>query len=128
MNLHGIAAAAIGAINPFIPVSIRVSAGATEDDSGRPIKAYAAPLAAMGQKQPVSGREIERFNQQGIQGVACKMYLNGNYEGMFRVLGKGGDMIDIPGEGQTYFVASVMERWPDWCCVALTMQNNASIK
>lgn len=127
MNLHGIASAAIGAVNPFIPVSIRQSIGATEDDSGRTVPAYAAPVAAKGQKQPVSGREIERFQQQGIQGVTCKMYLNGNFEGMFRVLGKGGDLIDIPGEGQTYLVASVMERWPDWCCVALSMQNKASI-
>jgi hypothetical protein len=48
------------------------------------------------------------------------MYVRGNVEGLFRVLGKGGDLLEF--EGQKYLVASVMERWPDWCCVALTMQ------
>lgn len=126
MNLHGIVSAAIGAVNPFIPVSIRQSTGAAEDNTGRSVPGYAPALPAMGQKQPVSGRDIERLQQQGIQGVTCKLYLNGNYEGMFRVLGKGGDLIDFGG--QTYLVAAVMERWPDWCSLALTMQNDASIK
>lgn len=128
MNLHGIVSAAIGTVNPHIPISIRKSTGATESESGRSIPSYAPGIAAKGQKQPVSGRDIERLQQQGIQGVTCKMYLNGNYEGLFRVLGQGGDLIDIPGEGQTYSVANVMERWPDWCCLALTMMNNTSIK
>lgn len=126
MNLHGIVSAAIGTVNPHIDITIRRSLGATENESGRSAPAYSEPIPAKGQKQPVSGKDIERFNQQNIQGITCKMYLNGNYEGMFRVLGQGGDLIDFGG--QTYLVASVMERWPDWCCVALTMQNNASIK
>lgn len=125
MNLHGIVSAAIGAVNPHIQVTIRQSIGATEDATGRTVAAYAAPISTMGQKQPVSNGDIQRFQQLGIQGVHCKMYLNGNYEGMFRVLGKGGDLIGF--QGQTYLVADVIERWPDWCCLALTMQNNASI-
>lgn len=120
MNLHQLVRGAIGSINPDIPVTIKQSTGATgEDDTGRVTPIYAT-LTATGQKQPLTGRDIERFQQQGIQGVTCKMHLNGNYEGMFRVLGKGGDLLLFGG--QTYAVASVMERWPDWCCVALTMQ------
>lgn len=124
MNLHGIVSAAIGAVNPFIPVTIRQSLGATENAAGRTTPSYGPALPAMGQKQPVTGRDIERFQQQNIQGVTCKMYLNGNYEGLFRVLGKGGDLIEF--ESQTYLVVCVMERWPDWCCLALTMQLNQS--
>lgn len=110
----------VGAVNPDIPVTIMPSAGSAEDDTGRVIPAYGATISAYGQKQPLTGRDIERFQQQNIQGVTCKMHLNGNYEGLFRVLGKGGDLLQFGG--QTYLVASVMERWPDWCCVALTMQ------
>lgn len=120
MNLHGLVRGTIRAVNPDIPVTIRPSAGASEDDTGRVIPAYGTPINTTGQKQPVTGRDIERFQQQNIQGVTCKMYVYGNVEGLFRVLGKGGDLLEF--QGQTYLVASVLERWPDWCCVALTMQ------
>lgn len=120
MNLHQLVRGVVGAVNPDIPVSVMPSAGATEDDTGRTIPSYGATIQTTGQKQPVTGRDIERFQQQNIQGVTCKMHLNGNFEGLFRVLGKGGDLLQF--EGRTYLVASVMERWPDWCCVALTMQ------
>jgi len=120
VNLHNLVRGVVGAVNPDIPVTIKPSAGSAEDDTGRVIPAYGADVQTYGQKQPVTGRDIARFQQQNIQGVTCKMYLNGNYEGLFRVLGKGGDLLLFGG--QTYLVASVMERWPDWCCVALTMQ------
>lgn len=120
MNLHGMVRGVISAVNPDIPVTVKPSTGSTEDDSGRVVPAYGAPISTTGQKQPLTGKDIERFQQQNIQGVTCKMHINGNFEGLFRVLGKGGDLLQF--EGRTYLVASVMERWPDWCCVALTMQ------
>ena len=120
MNLHQLVRGVVGAVNPDISVSVMPSTGSTEDDTGRSIPSYGTTIQTTGQKQPVTGRDIERFQQQNIQGVTCKMHLNGNYEGLFRVLGKGGDLLQF--EGRTYLVASVMERWPDWCCVALTMQ------
>lgn len=120
MNLHELVRGAIGAINPERDVTICVSTGATEDASGRTVPSYAAPIPAKGQKQDLSGSDITRLQGQNIQGVVCKMYLTGNYEGLFRVLGKGGDLLTF--DGQTYLVAKVIERWPDWCCLALTMQ------
>lgn len=120
MNLHEIVRGAIGAINPEISVRIRVSTGATEDASGRTVPGYAQSIDTVGQKQDLSGPDIYRLQAQNIQGVVCKMYLNGNYEGLFAVLGKGGDLLVFGG--QTYLVAKVLERWPDWCCLALTMQ------
>jgi hypothetical protein len=120
VNLHQLVRGVVGAVNPDIPVTIKPSAGAAEDDTGRAVPAYGPTIQTSGQKQPITGRDIERFQQQNIQGVTCKMHLNGNFEGLFRVLGKGGDLLQF--EGRTFLVASVMERWPDWCCVALTMQ------
>jgi hypothetical protein len=120
MNLHQLVRGVISGVNPDIPVIVLPSTGATEDRSGKTHPTYGAAINTTGQKQPVTGRDIERFQQQNIQGVTCKMYLNGNYEALFRALGKGGDLLQF--EGRTYLVASVMERWPDWCCLALTMQ------
>jgi hypothetical protein len=121
MNLHGIVSGAVGAINPFIPVVIQQNTGYTTSPDGTQVPAYTT-VNTTGQKQDLSGKDILRLNSLNIQGVVCKMYLNGNYEGVFRALGKGGDLLTFGG--QTYLVAQVLERWPDWCCVALTMQVN----
>lgn len=119
MNLHGIAAGAIGAVNPFVPVVVKQSLGYTTESDGTQVPSYRV-INTTGQKQALTGKDIERLNSLNAQGVTDKMYLNGNFEGVFRVLGKGGDLISSCGK--TYLVASVMERWPDWCCVALMMQ------
>lgn len=122
MNLHNLVRGAIQSVNPDIPVTILPSTGSGENAAGKTIPTYGSPIVTSGQKQPVTGKDIERFQQQNIQGVTCKMHLNGNYEGLVRTLGKGGDLVQF--EGQTYLIANVMERWPDWCCVALTLQPN----
>lgn len=120
MNLHGIVRGAIQSVNPDIPVVVRRSVGATQDASGRSIPGYAAPVQVMGQKQELTGKDIFRLQGQNVQGVDCKMYLNGNIEGLIRADGRGGDLLEF--EGRVYLVKSVLERWPDWCSLALTMQ------
>jgi hypothetical protein len=119
MNLHGIASAAVSAVNPMIPVTIKQSAGYTTADDGKQVPAYRT-INATGQKQALSGGDIARLQSLNVQGVTDKMYLNGNFEGVFRAMGKGGDLV-LAG-GRTYLVSQVLERWPDWCCLALTMQ------
>lgn len=124
MNLHSAVAGAIGAINPFIPVSIQRSTGYTVAPGGKQVPSYATVPSMMGQKQPLSGSDIYRLNTLNIQGVTCKMYLNGNYEGVVRDDGQGGDLFTFGTPAKLYLVTQVMERWPDWCCVALTMQES----
>jgi hypothetical protein len=119
MNLHSIVSGAIGAVNPFIPVSIKQSTGYTTAPDGTQVPAYNT-ITTTGQQQALSGGDILRLSNLNIQGVTTKMYLTGQYEGVFRVLGKGGDLLAFGG--QTYLVAQVLERWPDWACVALSMQ------
>jgi hypothetical protein len=119
MNLHGLVRSAIGTVNPEIPVTIRSSTGYTTAPDGSQVPSYST-LATTGQRQALSGGDIMRLNNLNVQGVTEKMYLTGNYEGVFRVLSKGGDLMDFGG--QTYLVSAVLERWPDWCCVALTLQ------
>lgn len=119
MNLHSMASGAIGTVNPFIPVAIKQSTGYTTSPDGKQVPTYST-LTTTGQKQALSGGDIYRLNSLNVQGVTTKMYLNGNYEGVFRVLGKGGDLLTFGG--QTYLVSAVIERWDSWCCIALTMQ------
>lgn len=119
MNLHAAVSGVIGAVNPFVPVSIQQSTGYTTNPDGKQVPTY-TPVSTTGQKQALTGGDILRLNSLNVQGVSEKMYLNGNYEGLIRATGKGGDLLTF--NGQTYLVAAVLERWPDWCCVALTMQ------
>lgn len=119
MNLHGLARSAIATVNPETPVTIRSSTGYTTAADGSQMPTYTT-LSTTGQRQALSGGDIMRLNNLNVQGVTEKMYLNGNHEGVFRVLGKGGDLMTFGGK--TYLVSAVLERWPDWCCVALTLQ------
>lgn len=119
MNLHNIVSGAIGAINPFVPVSIQQSTGYTTGSDGSQIPSYST-VTTTGQEQALTGGDILRLNNLNVQGVVCKMYLNGNIEGLVRATGKGGDLLTFGG--RTYLVSAVLERWADWCCVALTMQ------
>lgn len=45
MNLHGIVAGVISAVNPFVPVTVKVSTGDTDDVAGKRTPSYATPGA-----------------------------------------------------------------------------------
>jgi hypothetical protein len=119
LNLHGIVSGAIGAINPQRSITVLQSTGYTTADDGTQMPIYRT-LNVTGQIQDLSGKDIMRLNGLNIQGLMQKAYLTGDFEGVFRVLGKGGDLLKFGG--RTYLVTVVLERWPDWVCVALTMQ------
>lgn len=121
MNVRQLAAEATGAVNTPVAVTIESSTGYTTNADGTQAPTYTT-IQTTGSVQALTGKDIERLNGLNVQGVLSKIYLNGNYEGLFRVTGKGGDLIKYGG--QTYLVASVMERWADWCCLALTLQTD----
>ena len=121
MNLHRIAASATRTVTPGLPAVVKQSAGYTTATDGSQVPAYTLTQATA-DLQALTGRDIERLNGLNVQGVTEKAYLTGNFEGVFRVLGKGGDLLVV--NGRTYLVSAVLERWPDWCCVALTMQTD----
>lgn len=119
MNLHSIVSGAIGAVNPQRDIVVWKSTGYTTAADGSQIPAYTT-IPTTGQVQELTGRDIMRLAGLNIQGVTQKAYLSGNFEGVFRVMDRGGDLLKFGG--QTYLVAVVLERWPDWVCVGLTMQ------
>ena len=118
MNLHGIVSGATGAVNPMRPMTIKQSTGyAIVDYVQTPTY---ATLNASGQVQALTGKDLAMLNGLNVQGATNAIYLAGNYEGVFRVLGKGGDLIVFGGI--TYLVVAVLERWPDWCKLAVVAQ------
>lgn len=119
MNLHSVVSGAIGSVNPFIPIEVQQSTGYTTDANYNQIPTYAT-IQTTGQVQPLSASDVRKLEGMNIQNVTQAVYLNGNFEGVFRVLGKGGDLLVF--NGYTYLVNAVLERWPDWCKVGVTMQ------
>lgn len=122
MNLHGIVAGAIGAVNPMRSMVVKQSTGYTIVNYVQ-VPAYTT-LNVSGQAQALTGKDLAMLNGLNVQGAMSAIYLSGNFEGVFRVLGKGGDLI-IYG-GITYLVVAVLERWPDWCKVAVVAQMDAT--
>lgn len=128
MNLHGIVAPAIGIVNPFVSATVKRSAGYTILPDGNRVPAY-TEFPARVQVQALTYTDITRLDSQNIQGVRRAIYLNGAVMGIVRVDERGGDLIVFPAgtlpEGNIWLAAHVLEAWPDWCKVAITLQNGS---
>lgn len=122
MNLHKIASNAIKSVNPMGDVFIKISTGYTTEDDGTQTPEYDITTVP-GQIQPLGAKDLAKLQGLNIQGVTQKVYLTGNFEGVFRSLGKGGDLLVICDK--TYLVHAVLERWPDWSAVGISAQLDA---
>lgn len=197
MNLHGIASGYVAAVNPLIPISIRMSTGyeidpetfvsgpsyatpgglsasiadgiltvsavsagklmerqtltgagvlpetqivsqLTGDDGGigtyQLNRIYESPLAEvamtsdlilMAQVQPITWRDLQQMEGVNLGGTRRKIYINGTTDGIVRSLRKGGDLVTIAVgvNAGVWLVPQVLEQFPDWCCAAITLQN-----
>lgn len=77
--------------------------------------------------QALSGTDLRHMDGLNIQGVMRSVYLYGDVEGIVRAQGRGGDMLQFPmtpgSDVQNWLVTQVMESWPHWCRVIVTLQN-----
>lgn len=74
--------------------------------------------------QALQYNDIIQLDALNIQGERRKIYINGEVDGLVRADKKGGDLITTP-DGKVWKVAISLEQWPDWCCVAVTLQDDA---
>lgn len=127
MNLHGIVAGAIGTINPFVAATVKRSNGYTTSPDGSRVPLY-VPFTARLQVQALTYRDLELLDGLNISGIRRAIYLSGEVEGVVRAQKEGGDLIVFPKgtlpEGDTWLAAYVLEAWPDWRKIAITLQNN----
>lgn len=124
MNLHAIAAPFIGAVNPNILAILQTSAGSTTSADGKrsPLFAYQNVIA---QVQPMSTGDLKQTDGLNLNGTKRSIYLYGESNATVRPSSKGGDLITIASGANagTWLVAMVLEQWPDWVKVAVTLQN-----
>lgn len=125
MNLHGIVASAVGTVNPPQAAVLRISTGYTTAPDGDRTPTYAPDQTVQAQIQDLSQRDIFHLEGLNIQGSEKIMYLNGELSGLVRATNKGGDLVILNNGTEFWLVTAVLEQWPDWCKVAVTMQNGA---
>jgi hypothetical protein len=124
VNLHGIVGNAVGAVNPQVTVSYQESVGYVTDPSGRQVPSYKQPLPAFAQVQALSYMDLKQLEGVNMNGDRRAMYLYGHVEGVIRPKAKGGDLI-TDERGNVWLVVQNLEQWPNWCKVAVTLQNGS---
>jgi hypothetical protein len=122
VNLHHVAVQAVCAVNPQVRVTLQVSNGQVTNADGTRSPQYMPPALVMAQIQALTADEIRHVDALNIQGEKRAIYLTGKLDGLVRPEKKGGDIIVFP-DGSTWLVVLVLEYWPDWCKVAVTLQN-----
>jgi hypothetical protein len=129
MNLHGIVAPLVAAVNPTIYATIQVSAGETQNADFTRSPAFTTFTLVPIQVQALSYTDLQRIDGLTLQGVKRAIYVQGNIEGLVRADNRGGDLVVFPeypgGPDQTWLVATVLEHWPDWVKIAATLQNGS---
>jgi len=128
MNLFGIAHSAVAVINPHRYATIKRSNGYTVDATGRQVPAYITVPNVLVQVQALSNDELHMLEGLNLQGNKCAVYLYGDFAGLVRKTGQGGDLFIL--DGATWLATIVLENWgapdcPDgWVKLALTQQTD----
>lgn len=127
MNLRKIANSATRRINRNIEISWEKSTGYTINEDFEQVPAYATGKV-WANVQPVEGDDLKMVEALNIQGTMRKVYLYENAQGVVRVDDKGGDLLIFPevpnAPDRTWLVSHVIETWPHWSSVIVTLQND----
>lgn len=128
MDLHGIASGAVGTVNPFIAAQLLRSTGYATAADGTQVPSYAAPQTVSIQVQALTFTDLTQLDGLNIQGTRRAVYLRGNWDGVVQASQQGGDLLRFPdrpgGTTRTWLAALVLESWPDWTKLAVTLQVN----
>lgn len=122
LNLHALVRGAIQQVNPDTPGDVYVSTGATVVRGIR-TPTFALLPATRLQVQAMAHEDLYYLNGLNYAGGMSKLYAFGNFNGVTRPEGKGGDLVNL--DGQWWAIQQVLEWWPGWCSVAITRQLNA---
>jgi len=126
MNLFALSGNAIAVVNPRRTATVKRSAGYSVAEDGSQVPAYRIYYNVPVQVQALSNDELHQIEGMNIQGNKCAAYVAGDYVGIVRLYGAGGDIFTI--DNQIWLVVTVLENWgppgdvDGWVKLALTNQ------
>jgi hypothetical protein len=121
LNLHALVRGAINSVNPDVLVVVLKSTGWTVAADGEQVPAYAAPVSIMAQVQPLTSHQLKQVDNLNQSSTYRNFYLQGDFSGLERATGKGGDVIQH--DGKLWFVDSQPETWATgWTLVRGVLQ------
>lgn len=124
MDLLSITSGAIDAVNPRTPMTVQISTGATTAPDGTRTPTYSTLTDVPGEVQPLTFKDLKQLEGLNIQGSLKAIYLEGHINGIVRSKNKGGDLV-TDAKGNVWLVTQVLEFWPDWTKVAVTLQDGS---
>jgi hypothetical protein len=130
MNLFALTIGAASIVNPTLTATVRRSAGYTTGDDGSQVPAYRIFNNIPVQVQALSNEELRQVDGLNLQGNKCALYVSGDYAGLVRLIGLGGDLFTF--DNRVWLVVTVLENWgalnaPDgWVKLALVQQMDAA--
>jgi len=125
MNIRQLANMNTQRVNPNQTITWKQSTGYVTDAAGRRVPTYTStPIDA--QVQPLSTSDLKHVDGLNMQGIMRSVILYGNVAGISRADQQGGDLLVFPempnATNRNWLVTKVMEQWPEWCRVIVTMQ------
>lgn len=128
INVRGMANAAIQPVNENITALYLQSNGYAKDAYYKQVPGYLAPVEVQAQVQAVSASALQLLQNVNMEGVFRNVRMWGNAQGVVRPDAKGGDLLKFPqvpgGAVQTWKVEKVLETWPAWCSVIVSLQTD----
>jgi len=126
MNIRSIANRVTKNINPNQKIIWQQSNGYVTDDAGKRTPIF-LNLTIEAQIQALSATDLKHIDGLNITGTMRAVYMYGNAAGVVRIDGLGGDILifpEVPGTTEKkWLITKVMETWPDWCKVIVTLQD-----
>ena len=105
---------------------IAVADGGQGAKRPRPRSGEEPEVTGPAQVQALTYKDLQQVDGVNLNGVARAIYFYGEFNGVVRPRQKGGDLIQLtdgPNAG-TWLITHVLETWPDWCKVAVVLQND----
>ncbi|MFK2876893.1 hypothetical protein [Rhodanobacter hydrolyticus] len=103
------------------------STGYTTDSNGRRTPMTVTNTGSA-QVQAVAGALLRHIDALNITGVLRSVYWYGNLQSVVRTDQQGGDILQFPeipgGPVRNWLVTTVIETWPDWAHVIVTLQTS----
>jgi len=122
LNMHALVRSAIQRVNPDTSGTVYVSTGA-QTVRGIKTPTFAVLPAERLQVQAFTHDSLYHLNGLNYAGGMFNLYAYGNFSGVSRPDGKGGDLVNLNGEW--WAVQHVLEWWPGWCSFSITRQLDA---